>query len=64
MTLKNAKLERAENLSPETRAKYELPERGTVIIETTNPDLKFKIKPFTGAREYLLSLGQFNDVEI
>jgi hypothetical protein len=34
MTLKNIQYGRAENLSPEIRKKYGLPESGPIILET------------------------------
>lgn len=71
--IKNARLARAEDLSDEDRRAYEgLPERGLILIETTNPDLKEKAIPIntddqsgnSGIRGYLLRSGAFNDTEI
>lgn len=66
MTLKNARLGRAEDLPIETRQKFSLPEKGLVIIESKNPDLKENFVPIRegGIRDYLLSLGAFIDSEI
>lgn len=72
MELKNARLARAENLSAEDRRKYRLPTRGLILIQTTNPDLEYtaifintdKDDDSNGIRGYLLSLGEFNDIEI
>lgn len=67
MTLKNTRLGRAEELTPEIRKKYNLPEKGLVIIESKNPDLKeniIAIDETLGIRGYLLSLGEFKDIPI
>lgn len=63
MTLKNARLARAENLSAEIRAKFALPEKGLVIIESLNPELKenFIAIKEGGIRGYLLSKGEFKE---
>ena len=65
MTLKSARLTTAQYLSTGTRKKYGLPDEGMVVIETTNPKLDISIKDARGGmREYLLSIGAFNDVSI
>jgi len=65
MTLKHARLARAENLSPEIRKEIGIQE-GLIIIETRNPELKEKIIALGdgGIRDYLLTLGDFQDIEI
>ena len=64
MTLKNIELIRAENISPELRLQEGLPDTGTILVATLNPTLRteFKSMPDGGMREYLLSLGDFNEV--
>jgi len=66
MTLKNIRLGRAENLSEQIRKKHNLPEKGLIIIESRNPDLheEFKLIKEGGIRDYLLTLGDFKEVEI
>ena len=72
MELKNARLARAEDLSEEDRLADGLPERGLILIQTTNPDLKDKgilLNPddeadSAGIRGFLLSFGAFNDIDI
>ena len=71
MTLKNARLARAEDLSEEDRLAYGLnADKGLIIIQTTNPTLKDTAIPINtddesgGIRGYLLSLGDFAEVEI
>lgn len=66
MSLKNIRLARAENLSKEIREESNLPERGLIIIESRNPGLKEKFIPIKrgGIREYLLTLGDFEDVPL
>jgi len=71
MTIKNARLARAEDLSDADRLAYGLTnERGLIIIQTTNPNLRDTAIAIntddenSGIRGYLLSLGEFNDVEI
>ena len=66
MVLKQTRLARAEKLSPEIRKQYNLPDKGLVIIESRNPDLKenfcaIKEGDEGGIRGYLLTLGEFND---
>ena len=65
MTLKHAKLARAENLPKEIQDKIGK-NQGLIIIETKNPDLREEYKSITegGIREYLLSLGNFQDIDI
>ena len=65
MTLKSARLARAENLPPEMQRAIGIAE-GLIIIETRNPELRENIIPIGegGIREYLLTLGEFNDIEI
>ena len=69
MTLKQTRLARAEKLSKEIREEYGLPDKGLVIIESRNPDLKKKFCAIKegdegGIRGYLLTLSEFNDVKI
>ena len=66
MALKNARLARAENLSPEIRQEHDLPSKGLIIIESRNPELKEKFIAIKegGMREYLLSLGDFKETII
>lgn len=66
MTLKNIRLGRAENLDDETRKQFSLPEKGLIIIESRNPDLQENFVSIKrgGIREYLLSLGEFEDIPI
>jgi hypothetical protein len=61
MTLKNIRFARAENLSKALREKHNLPEKGLVIIESLNPNLRENIIAIKegGIREYLLSKGKF-----
>lgn len=65
MTLKSARLARAENLSPETQREIGIQE-GLIIIETRNPELRENIITLGdgGIRDYLLTLGDFQDIEI
>ena len=65
MDLKNARLARAENLSNDIRNQIGI-SIGLVIIETKNPNLRDEYRPIRegGIREYLLSLGKFNDIDI
>ncbi len=68
MGLTKARLGRAENLPPEIRERYKLPLSGMIVIETRNSespkDNIILIDPETGIRGYLLSLGEFKDIEI
>ena len=67
MTLKNARLGRAENLSQDLRDSFKLPSEGLIIIESLNPDLRENIISITeegGIREYLLKLGEFKDASL
>jgi hypothetical protein len=70
MTLKEARLGRAEDMSEEDRADNGLPERGLILIATTNPTLKDRAILINtddengGIRGYLLGLGEFNDIAI
>ncbi len=66
MTLKNTRLGRAENLAPELREEFNLPNKGLIIIESRNPDLKESIRAITegGIREYLLFLGEFKETSL
>lgn len=69
MALKQTRLARAERLSEEIRKEYKLPEKGLVIIESRNPELKENFRAITegdngGIRGYLLTLGEFKDVSI
>jgi hypothetical protein len=67
MALKNARLARAENISPEIRLQHHLPEKGLIIIESRNPDLKEKFIAIKegGIRDYLISsLGDFKEADI
>ena len=65
MTLKSAKLARAENLPEKIRSELKI-DKGLIIIETRNPTLRDEYKPITdgGIREYLLSLGDFKNIDI
>lgn len=65
MGLKHARLTRAENLPESIRSQIGA-QHGLVIIETRNEDLRDEFKPIRtgGMREYLLSLGDFIDVNI
>ena len=65
MGLKHARLARAENLPDDIRKGIGIDE-GLIIIETRNKDLRDEIKPIGkgGIREYLLSLGDFKDIDI
>ena len=65
MGLKNARLARAENLPDNIRRKIGI-EEGLVIIETRNPDLREEFKHISegGIREYLLTLGDFSEIDI
>ena len=66
MVLKNIKILNAEDLPKIIKEENGLPATGRIIIETRNPDLRtiFKPMPEGGMIEYLLSLGQFKEVEI
>ncbi len=67
MGLRKARIGRAEDLPPEIRELYRLPSSGMIVIETRNPDLKdniIPINPEKGIRGYLLTLGNFKDVEV
>ena len=66
MTLKNIRLARAENLSEEIRAEFNLPDNGLIIIESRNPDLKenFVAIKSGGIRDYLLSLADFKEASL
>ncbi len=65
MTLKNTRLARSEDLSPEIRSEYGLPDSGLIIIESHNDDLTEKfVSAKDGIRKYLLSLGNFKEVTI
>lgn len=66
MELKNAELIRSEDLPKEIREENSLPDTGMIIIETTNPELKqnFKTIGTDGLRGYMLSLGNFKDIEL
>ena len=67
MTLKNARLARAENLPEEIRQQFRLPSEGLIIIESNNPDLRenfISINEQQGIWEYLKGLDEFNDIEI
>lgn len=73
MTIKNLRLARAENLSQEDRRAYNISaDRGMILIQTKNPELKDEailINPDDesdngGIRGYLLKLGAFKNVEI
>ncbi len=66
MELKNIEFAKAEDFSKEFLQERGLPSEGTIIIETYNstPETKFISMPRGGIREYLISLGEFNDYEI
>lgn len=67
MTLKSARIGRAEDLTPQERAAHGITiERGPIIIEIHNPTLheEFVELKETGFRGYLLSLGAFKDIDI
>lgn len=67
MTLKNARLGRAEYLPANIRQQFNLPEKGVVIIESRIvPELRENIVPMPagGIREYLLSFGKFQEDEM
>ena len=66
MALKNARLARAENLSDEIKKEFKLPNKGLVIIESLNPDLRqnFIAIKEGGIRGYLKSKGDFLEGEI
>ena len=66
MAIKNIEFARAEDFSKEFLLDKKLPGEGTIIIETHNsiPETKFKAMPRGGIREYLISLGEFNDIAI
>jgi len=66
MALKSARLGRAENLDSSTRDRFNLPDKGLIIIETMDPDLHENIKLIDkdGIRGYLLTLGSFTNTEI
>jgi hypothetical protein len=67
MTLKSARLGRAEDLDADTRAKYGLPEHGLIVIQTTNPELKdemISIEEDGGFRGYLLKFGDLREADI
>ena len=59
MAIKDVQLGMAEDLPEETRIKFGLPEKGLVVIETTNPNLKIDIKPIADLKEYFLESGSF-----
>ncbi len=60
MTLKDARLGRAEDLLPEKRRQFNLPDTGLIIIQSVNPELREEIKTLErGMSEYLRSLGEF-----
>lgn len=67
MTLKRIRLGRAEKLDEATRKRYNLPDRGLILIETKNKELIEKIIPINpddkngGIRGYLLSYGKFKE---
>lgn len=65
MTLKSARIAKIENLSQEKQDELGLQE-GFAIIEIRNPTPTENIKPLgsEGIRGYLLSLGEFTDVDI
>ena len=66
MALKNARLARIENLPPDIKATLEKKE-GLIIIESLNPDLQENFVPISdegGITEYLLTLGDFKNIEI
>jgi hypothetical protein len=64
MGLKSARIAKIENLSDEEKAQLGR-EEGFAIIEIRNPEPREEIKLLGGGiREYFLSLGNFNDVEI
>jgi hypothetical protein len=58
MTIKNLRLTRAESLSPATRTKFRLPDKGLVVAETRNPDLRdeYKFIGEIGLSKYLRDL--------
>lgn len=65
MTLKNARLARAENLPEEIQRQLGR-NTGLIIIETKNPDLREEFTAIKegGIREYLMSLGRFQDTPL
>jgi hypothetical protein len=68
VALKNARLARAEDLTPETRRKYGLPDTGLIVIESLNPELHENIQSITenngGISGYLRSFGSFIEADI
>ena len=67
MTLKSARLGRAEKLDEQTRQKFALPEKGLIIIQTKNPELREEITAITdndGIWGYLKSLGDFIETPV
>lgn len=67
MTLKSARIARAEDLTAEERAAAGIHiERGLIVLELHNEELHEKGVPLGagGFREYLLNLGDFNEVDI
>ena len=63
--LKSARIAKIENL-PQSKIDELGMKEGFAIIEIRNPNLREEIKPLRegGIREYLLSLGDFNDIDI
>jgi hypothetical protein len=66
MTLKHARIGRAENLSTDLRLQHHLPSEGFIIIESRNPALSERFISIGegGIRAYLLTLGLFRDIPI
>ncbi|MBU3957699.1 MAG: hypothetical protein KKB25_01350 [Nanoarchaeota archaeon] len=67
MALKHIRLGRAERLDEATRKMHNLPDKGLILIQTTNTELEEKIIPIDpndkngGIRGYLLSFGNFKE---
>ena len=65
MALKDLQILRAEDISEATRREKGLSSSGRIAIETFNDELDIKFTPIKGGiRDYLLTLGKFNDVDI
>lgn len=66
MALKNIQFAKAEDFPEAFLKEKNLPNEGTIIIETLNEDLRtnFKSMPEGRIREYLLSLGNFKESDM